>query len=65
MTKPKTFDCVAMKSEIQQKLQAEFPDMPEMEKRRMQLDRVRHNPVLGSLMENVRIVQLNRRSGGE
>ncbi len=59
MTKAKAFDCVEMKSDIQRKLQAEFPGMEEMEKRRRQLERVRHNPVLGPVLDRIRILQIN------
>jgi hypothetical protein len=60
--KPKVFDCVEMKSDIQRKLQAEFSDMPEMEKRCLHGERVRQNPALGPLIEKFRVVRPDRPS---
>jgi hypothetical protein len=50
MTNKKTFDCVQMKWDIQRKLEEEMRQLPEPEKRRIQLERVLDNPLLGPFM---------------
>ena len=54
MKKKKTFDCVQMKWDIQRKLAEEQPGMPEEEKRRMQMQRVADNPILGPFLRRAR-----------
>lgn len=54
MKKPKSFDCVNMKWEIQQKIAKEFKGMPEETARKIQADRVAKNPVLGPFLNKVR-----------
>ncbi len=56
MRKKKTFDCVQMKWEIQRKLAEEQPGMPEEEKRRMQMQRVANNPILGPFLRRAQRV---------
>ena len=52
--KKKTFDCVQMKWDIQRKLEEELPELTEEEKRRVQMERVAKNPILGPFLERVR-----------
>ena len=59
MMKQKAFDCVQMKWDIQRKLEAEFPNMDEIEKRRRQMQRAKENPVLGPIIEKIRVLQLD------
>ena len=47
----KSFDCVAMKSEIQRKLQQEFGDLPEDRAGAAQWQRVLSDPILGPIVE--------------
>ena len=60
MKKTKPFDCVQMKWDIQRKLQAEYPGASEMERRRLQMERVRQNPVLGPLLAQIRLLPADR-----
>ncbi len=60
MKKPKTFDCVQMKWDIQQKLRAEYPGASETERRRLQMDRVRQNPVFGALLTRIKVLQADQ-----
>ncbi len=53
MSKKKTFDCVQMKWDIQRRLEQEFPELPEPERRRRQLERLKDDPHLGCFVEKV------------
>ncbi len=56
MNRPKQFDCVEMKREIQEMLRKEYAGMPEAEARLKQWEKVLRNPLLGPL-----VVQLQER----
>jgi hypothetical protein len=60
MKEPKTFDCVKMKWDIQRKLQAEYPGASETERRRLQMERVRQNPLIGPLLTRIVALQADR-----
>ena len=60
MRKPKTFDCVKMKWEIQEKIAKEFKGMPEEKARKIQAERIAKNPILGPFLEKVREQQARR-----
>ena len=49
MRKDKTFDCVKMKWEIQQRVRKEFEGVPEAEAREVQMRRVAQDAILGPL----------------
>ena len=53
MSRKKSFDCVQMKWDIQRKLAQEFPGLPEPERRRRQLERLKDDPHLGRFVEKV------------
>lgn len=50
MKQPKDFDCVQMKSDIQQQLLHEIEELGEEEARRRQRKRVMSNPILGPFL---------------
>ena len=50
----KKFDCVQMKWEIQRRLEAEFPEASEAERRCAQMERIESNPILGLWLQAVR-----------
>ena len=50
MKQPKEFDCVQMKSDIQQQLLREIEELGEEEARRRQRERVMSNPILGPFL---------------
>ena len=52
--KDKKFDCVQMKGEIQRRLDAEFPEASEADRRRAQMERVESNPLLGPWLQAAR-----------
>ncbi len=47
MRKGREPDCVRMKRDIQRQLEQEMPGVAEAEKRRLQMERVAKNPLLG------------------
>jgi len=49
----KSFDCVAMKSEIQRKIQQEFGSLPEDEAAAAQWQKVLSDPILGPIVERI------------
>jgi hypothetical protein len=54
--KPKQFDCVQMKWDIQQQLAEEFAGIPEAEAQRILDQRVVANPILGPILKRVRVI---------
>ncbi len=52
--KNKRFDCVQMKWDIQRRLEEEMPGVPEAEKRRLQMERVAKDPLLGRFVSQAR-----------
>jgi len=54
--KPKQFDCVQMKWDIQQQLAEEFTGMPETEAQQILDQRVVANPVLGPILKRLRVI---------
>lgn len=50
--KNKRFDCVQMKWDIQRKQREEFADVPEAEQRRVLMERVAADPILGPLLRH-------------
>ena len=48
MKTSKAFDCVEMKHRIQRQIADEVRDMPEEEVRRVELERIAEDPVLGA-----------------
>ena len=57
MKKNKTFDCVRLKWDIQQKIAEEFAGIPDEEAHRIQGERVANNPILGPFLKKVRRVE--------
>jgi len=47
----KTFDCVQMKTEIQEHLLREIAELGEEEAARRRCDRLAHDPILGAFLE--------------
>jgi len=58
MKKPKKFDCVQMKWDIQKKLAEEFAGVPEWEARKIMNERVAADPILGPFLKNVKVIEL-------
>jgi len=54
MKKAKKFDCVEMKARIQEKLRKDYAGMSEEEARRIQMEKVLSNPVLGPFVKALR-----------
>lgn len=54
--KNKSFDCVRMKWDLQRKQREELAGMSEAERRRIQMDRVAPDPILGPFMQRTRDV---------
>ena len=52
--KKKSFDCVRMKWDIQQKQREELAGMSEADKRRVQMEKIRADPILGPFIRKVR-----------
>ena len=50
MRKDKTFGCVRMKWDTQRRQEEEFKNVPEAEKRRALMERVRQNPLLSPFL---------------
>lgn len=55
MKKEKKFDCVQMKWDIQQKIQKEFSGVSDEEANKIQMERVKNSPILGSFLKKVRL----------
>jgi len=53
-SKPKTFDCVRMKSDIQRKQREELGALPEAERRRVLQERIEADRILGAFLRRVR-----------
>lgn len=53
MKTSKKFDCVQMKWDIQQQIAKEFADIPDKEAYDIQMERIRHNPILGQFLKKV------------
>lgn len=49
----KTFDCVEMKREIQEKILREFEGVPAEEARRRQREQIETDPILAQFLEKV------------
>jgi len=60
MKTSKSFDCVKMKWEIQEKIAKEFKGMPEEKAHKIQSERIAKNPILGPFLEKVREQQVRR-----
>ncbi|HPB30392.1 MAG TPA: hypothetical protein PLB62_02950 [Candidatus Sumerlaeota bacterium] len=58
----KTFDCVKMKHDIQQKIMMETSGMSEHEKQRWTEDLILSDPILSTIRKNARITRSSRRS---
>ena len=54
----KSFDCVQLKWEIQQKLAKEFAGVPPEEAQRILNERVANNPIFGALLKQARQTRL-------
>ena len=52
--KNKSFDCVRMKWDIQRKQREELARMSEADKRRIQMERVAADPILGPFIQRTR-----------
>jgi len=50
----KKFDCVRMKWDIQRKQREEMPGTPEAEKRRIRLERIEADAILGPFVKRLR-----------
>ena len=57
MKTAKKFDCVQMKWEIQQRLAQEFANMTDDEAYKIQMERVRQNPILGQFLKKVALLK--------
>jgi hypothetical protein len=53
MKNPKKFDCVQMKSDIQQRLLAEYSEMSPEQTRLSQQQRIASDPLLGPFLQKV------------
>jgi len=51
MRKKKAFDCVQMKWDIQRKQREEFAGVSEAERRRIQMQRLAADPILGEFLQ--------------
>ncbi len=51
--KNKTFDCVQMKWDIQRKQREELAGMSEADKRRVLMDRIQADPILGPFVQRL------------
>lgn len=51
--KKKTFDYVQMKWDIQRKQREELAGMPEADKRRVLMDRIKADPILGPFVQRL------------
>ncbi len=51
--KKKTFDCVQMKWDIQRKQREEHAGMSEADRRRLQMEKVQADPILGPFLEHL------------
>ena len=51
------FNCVQMKWEIQQHLAQEFANMTDDEAHKIQMERVRQNPILGQFLKKVALLK--------
>jgi len=51
--KNKTFDCVQMKWDIQQKQREEFAGISEADRRRIQIEKVQADPILGPFIQHL------------
>lgn len=60
----KSFDCVAMKSEIQRKLQQEFGSLPENEAAAAQWQRVLSDPILRPIVDRISNRKQSESGGG-
>lgn len=56
----KTFDCVEMKREIQEKFLREFEGVPAEEARRRQREQIETDPILARFLEKVNAAQPHR-----
>jgi len=54
MRKPKKFDCVRMKWDIQKQIQKEYAGLSDQEAHRIQMEKVMKNPILGPFLKRVR-----------
>jgi len=64
--KQKTFDCVRMKWEIQEKQRTEFAGLSSEDRRRIQAERAATDPILGPFLRRVRhLVTLAPKSPAE
>lgn len=54
MKRGKKFDAVQMKWEVQRKIAEEFANVPASEARRIQMERIRKNPILGEIVRKAR-----------
>lgn len=61
MKKPKKFDCIQMKWDIQQKISKEFKDFSDEEAVKIQMEKIMSNPILGHFLNNVRLYSETRR----
>ncbi len=51
--KKKTFDCVQMKWDIQRKQREELGGMSEPDRRRVQMERIQADPILGPFVQRL------------
>ncbi len=51
--KNKSFDCVRMKWDIQKKQREELAGMSEADKRRVQMEKIQADPILGPFIDKV------------
>ena len=50
----KAFDAVTMKQQIQQEIADEFKDIPDDEARKIQMQQVEQNSIIGNVLRKVR-----------
>jgi len=51
--KNKTFDCVKMKWDIQKKQREEFAGISDADRRRIQVERIQADPILGPFIQHL------------
>jgi hypothetical protein len=60
--KKKDFDCVQMKWDIQKQIEAESSGMTDSEANRLQMMKIKQNPILGPFLEKVRTVKTHEKT---
>ncbi len=57
MTKKRKFDCVKMKSDIQQEIEKRYKNISDKEAYNIQKEKIIHDPILGSFIKKIQVHQ--------